>query len=69
MADHSYFRLQLIVFALVSAAFTNIYITQPVLPVLQSEFSTDLVLVSFSVSAVIFGIAIANLPSPARRAG
>ena len=56
------FRLQFIVFSLVSAAFTNIYITQPVLPVLQSEFSSDLVLVSFSVSAVIFGIAISNLP-------
>lgn len=62
MADVSYFRLQLIVFALVSASFTNIYITQPVLPVLQSEFSADMVLVSFSVSAVILGIAISNLP-------
>jgi len=58
----SYFRLQLIVFALVSASFTNIYITQPVLPVLQSEFSADMVLVSFSVSAVILGIALSNLP-------
>jgi MFS transporter, YNFM family, putative membrane transport protein len=62
MADFSYFRLQFIVFALVSASFTNIYITQPVLPVLQSEFSADMVLVSFSVSAVILGIAISNLP-------
>lgn len=62
MADHSYFRLQFIVFALVSASFTNIYITQPVLPVLQSEFSADMVLVSFTVSAVILGIAISNLP-------
>ncbi len=34
MADASYLRLQVIVFALVSASFTNIYITQPVLPVL-----------------------------------
>lgn len=62
MAGYSSFRLQFIVFALVSAAFTNVYITQPVLPVLQSEFSVDMVLVSFSVSAVIFGIALANLP-------
>ena len=62
MAENSYFRLQIIVFALVSAAFTNIYITQPVLPVLQREFSADMVLVSFSVSAVIFGIALSNLP-------
>lgn len=62
MADISHFRLQLIVFALVSASFTNIYITQPVLPVLQDEFATDMVLVSFSVSAVVLGIAISNLP-------
>ena len=62
MAGNSYFRLQFIVFALVSASFTNIYITQPVLPVLQSEFSADMVLVSLSVSAVILGIAISNLP-------
>lgn len=62
MADTSYFRLQFIVFALVSASFTNIYITQPVLPVLQHEFAADMVLVSLSVSAVILGIAISNLP-------
>jgi len=62
MADTSYFRLQFIVFAMVSASFTNIYITQPVLPVLQDEFVADMVLVSFSVSAVILGIAISNLP-------
>lgn len=55
-------RLQFVVFALVSAAFTNIYITQPVLPVLAREFDTDLVRVSFSVSAVILGIAVSNLP-------
>ena len=36
------------VFALVSAAFTNIYITQPVLPILQKEFSVDMVLVYFT---------------------
>jgi len=62
MPESSYFRLQFIVFALVSASFTNIYITQPLLPVLQNEFSTDMVLVSFTVSAFIFGIALANLP-------
>jgi MFS transporter, YNFM family, putative membrane transport protein len=62
VAESSYFRLQLIVFALVSASFTNIYITQPVLPVLQKEFGAGMVLVSFSVSAVILGIAISNLP-------
>ena len=55
-------RLQLIVFALVSAAFTNIYVTQPVLPVLQQEFGADVVTVSFAVSAVVLGIALSNLP-------
>jgi len=62
MTDSAHTRLQLIVFALVSASFTNIYITQPVLPVLQHEFGADMVVVSFSVSAVILGIALANLP-------
>jgi len=62
MTGDSYFRLQFIVFALVSASFTNIYITQPVLPVLQNEFSVDMVRVSLSVSVVILGIALSNLP-------
>lgn len=62
MDNHASFRLQCIVFALVSASFTNVYITQPVLPILQNEFAADMVLVSFSVSAVILGIAISNLP-------
>lgn len=62
MADLSSFRLQLIVFALVSASFTNVYITQPVLPVLRQEFAAGMVQVSFTVSAVILGIALANLP-------
>jgi len=62
MSDHPYRRLEFTVFALVSASFANIYITQPILPALQKEFSTDMVVVSFTVSAVIFGIAISNLP-------
>ena len=62
MADLSYFRLQIVVFALVSASFTNIYITQPVLPVLRQEFAADMVLVSFTVSAVVLGMALSNLP-------
>ena len=55
-------RLQFIVFALVAASFTNIYLTQPVLPILQEEFSVDIVHASLSVSAVILGIALFNLP-------
>jgi YNFM family putative membrane transporter len=62
MAERADVRIQILVFSLVSAAFANIYITQPVLPVLQREFSADMVSVSFSVSAVIFGIALSNLP-------
>ena len=58
----TYFRLKLIVFALVSASFTNIYLTQPVLPILQDDFAVDLVTVSFTISAVVIGIAVANLP-------
>lgn len=62
MTDASLLRLQLAVFALVSACFTNIYITQPVLPVLQQEFNASSITVSFTVSAVVLGIALANLP-------
>lgn len=62
MTDTALLRLQLAVFALVSACFTNIYITQPVLPVLQQEFQASSVTVSFTISAVILGIALANLP-------
>jgi len=54
--------LQAGVFALVAAAFANIYITQPVLPVLQAEFAATPTEVSFTVAAVILGIALSNLP-------
>ena len=56
------YALQIIVFLLVSASFTNIYITQPVLPVLQNEFGVDEVTASYTVAAVILGIAISTLP-------
>ncbi|MBI5552252.1 MAG: MFS transporter [Desulfobacterales bacterium] len=62
LGQTSYLRIQAGVFALVSAAFLNIYITQPVLPVLQEEFASDMVRVSLTVSAVILGIALSNLP-------
>jgi YNFM family putative membrane transporter len=55
------FRIQLAVFALVSASFTNIYLPQPVLPILQSEFQISPVQASFSVSFVIMGIVLSNL--------
>ena len=48
--------------SLVAAAFTTVYITQPVLPVIQDEFAVDARTASLSISMVIFGIALANLP-------
>ena len=62
MPAFPYLRLQLMVFALVSAAFTNIYLAQPVLPMVQAQFGIDIAGVSWAVSAVILGMALANLP-------
>ena len=56
------FGLQTLVFALVSASFTVIYLVQPVLPVIRQEFGVDEKQASYTVSAVIVGIALANLP-------
>jgi MFS family permease len=50
------------VFLLVAATFSTIYLTQPVLPVLRKEFGIDAAKASLTVSAVIFGIALATLP-------
>jgi YNFM family putative membrane transporter len=61
MKQHDHLNLQFLVFSLVMAAFTNLYITQPVLPVLQSEFGVDASAASRTISAVILGIALANL--------
>jgi MFS transporter, YNFM family, putative membrane transport protein len=54
--------VQVLVFSLVAAAFTTVYITQPVLPIIQKEFGVNAKIASLSVSVVIFGIALANLP-------
>ena len=54
--------LQALIFSLVSSAFATIYITQPVLPVIRSEFGVSASTASLTVSAVIFGIALATLP-------
>ena len=45
-----------------AATFSTIYLTQPVLPVLREEFGIDAAKASLTVSAVIFGIALATLP-------
>ena len=54
--------LQASVFALVSAAFTTIYITQPVLPVIQEAYQISAAQASTTISAVILGMTLANLP-------
>jgi YNFM family putative membrane transporter len=62
MQDTRFILLQATVFALVTAGFTNIYITQPVLPVISDEFGINETRASLSVSAVILGIALSILP-------
>ncbi len=54
--------IQALVFALVAATFATIYITQPVLPILRTEFGVSAATASLTVSAVVLGIALANLP-------
>ena len=61
-SENRLLKLQIAVFALVSASFTNIYLTQPILPVLQNEFEVTPAQVSLTVSAVILGIVVSNLP-------
>lgn len=58
----SLFGLQALVFALVAAAFTTYYLPQPVLPVLEREFGVSPAVASSSVSALILGVTLANLP-------
>jgi YNFM family putative membrane transporter len=58
----NFLTLQALVFGLVAAAFANVYITQPVLPVIRVEFGVSAAQASYTVSATILGIALANLP-------
>jgi YNFM family putative membrane transporter len=62
MNRRSFFSFQALVFGLVAAAISTVYITQPVLPILQQEFGVTPSQASYTVSAVILGIALANLP-------
>ncbi|HZE20551.1 MAG TPA: MFS transporter, partial [Desulfobaccales bacterium] len=62
MKRPSFFNFQTLVFALVAAAISTIYLTQPVLPILAQEFGVTPSQASYTVSAVILGIALANLP-------
>ena len=52
----------MLIFALVACAFATVYITQPVLPILQREFGLGPSTASLSVSAVILGMALTTLP-------
>ena len=54
--------MEAVVFALVASTFLTIYITQPVLPILGREFGVSPAVASLTVSAVVLGIALANLP-------
>jgi YNFM family putative membrane transporter len=62
MNEPNFFRLQALVFTLVAAAITNLYITQPVLPIIEQEFKVGAATASLTVSMVILGIALSNLP-------
>lgn len=55
-------RTAWLVFALVGAGFTTLYLPQPVLPQLRAEFGVDEARASLTVSAVILGMALSNLP-------
>ena len=61
-AGDPFLRMQVLVFALVAAVFTTVYIPQPVLPVLRLEFGVAEGVASRTVSAVVLGMALANLP-------
>ncbi len=62
MKIRDFLGLQGLVFFLVAAAFTNIYLTQPVLPILAAEYGVKATGASLSISLVILGIALSNLP-------
>lgn len=53
---------RLLILGLVVAAYSNIYVIQPVLPVLQQEFAASKSGVSLTISGLIVGIALSNLP-------
>jgi len=62
MKTRGFLGLQGLVFFLVVAAFANIYLPQPVLPILAAEFGVKEAGASLSISLVILGIALSNLP-------
>ncbi|NCD26127.1 MAG: MFS transporter [Deltaproteobacteria bacterium] len=61
MKTLSSLALQALVFSLVSACFSTIYLVQPVLPVLQAEFGVSIARAAQTVSMVILGVAFSTL--------
>ena len=61
-ADPHARREEFLLLALACAAFWNIYITQPVLPRIETAFSVDTGRAAWTVSLVLLGFALANLP-------
>jgi YNFM family putative membrane transporter len=59
---HPALGVQGLVCVLVAAALTNLYLPQPVLPVLAAEFGVNETTASLSISMAILGITLANLP-------
>jgi YNFM family putative membrane transporter len=59
--DYPFSATQILIFGLVAAAFTNIYNTQPVLPVIAHEFGVDAAGASLTVSETVLGIALSSL--------
>ena len=59
---HRALGVQGLVCTLVAAAVTNLYLTQPILPVLAAEFGVHETTASLSISMVILGITLSNLP-------
>lgn len=60
-SEHPFSTTRILIFALVAAALTNIYLTQPVLPVIAREFGVDAAGASLTVSMTVLGIALSNL--------
>lgn len=54
-------KLNAAVFSLAFAAFFNVYLPQPVLPLIQSTFAASTIWTALIISALFLGIAIGNL--------
>lgn len=54
--------LHIYLFICIFSAFLNIYLPQPILPILQKTFSVDSFYISLTISSVIFGMTLSNLP-------